>query len=427
MGATMPEKAKSKRNTLSNSEVSVIKGLLSAGKHSNQEIAGLINRARGNAALDVSSGRITNIKKDQIAKYKDVQEASSLEVRKFLDSLAGLPSSGLNPTHPAKLAQLLPIMSRDPLALKITETEIIECKKSLNIPMKTIAAFANNKGGYLVFGVENKTWIVDGLQGDKFQKYDLNKLNQSIRDCLGICIEITPALYEIEGRKIGVFYVAPAHTKPVIFIHNADGQSQGQIYYRYPGEDRLIAPPDLQNIIENRIRQLSETILAKHIANVLRFGLENAAVLNVATGEVEGKSGSFVIDEELLPKISFVKEGEFVEKAGAPALRLIGNMTIAKPVAVYSSREVIEAYPYTYRDLIAAVKKNTNAREVDIRQIMKKMKIKRDEAYSHFLFSTIKERDTYKEVGKVSNSTRSLYNQSAIDLLSKQICEIYAE
>lgn len=410
-----------KRNTLSHEEVSLIKGLLNTEQYSNQEIAGLINRARGSAASDVSSGRISNIKNNQISKYRSVLAASSAALEKFLDQVAELAPSSLGPTHPSRLAKLLSVRSRDPLTLNITETEIIECKRSLNVPMKTIAAFANNRGGYLIFGVENRTWKVEGLHDDKFEKYDLNKLNQNIRDSLGICIGITPTLYEIEGRKIGVFYIAPAHTKPVIFIHNAEGQSQGQIYFRYPGEDRLIAPPDLQNIIENRIRQLSETVLAKHLATLLRFGLDNSAVLNVATGEVQGKSGSFLVDESLLPKLHFIKDGEFVERSGAPALRLIGDVTLAKPVAVYSSGEVIENYPKTYRDMLAAIRAATTAKESDIQRIIKRNKIKRDETYSHYLFSTIKDRDAYRATGKVSSSTRSLYNQAAIDFIVKEL------
>lgn len=56
------------------------------------------------------------------------------------------------------------------------------------------------------------------------------------------------------------------------------------------------------------------TTLSRHIENIIRNGIENTAILNLKTGEVEGKSGNFVIDESLLPKIQFIKEGEFVEK-----------------------------------------------------------------------------------------------------------------
>ena len=44
-------------NSLSNYEVSIIKNLLGKPDFKNQEIAGLINRSRGDAKSDVSPGR----------------------------------------------------------------------------------------------------------------------------------------------------------------------------------------------------------------------------------------------------------------------------------------------------------------------------------------------------------------------------------
>ena len=235
--------------------------------------------------------------------------------------------------------------------------------------MKTIAAFANNKGGYFIFGVENGSFNVVGLAGDKFEKYDLNKLNQNIRDQLGIGLEIQTATREIVGKKVGIVYIGPAHTKPVIFIHSAGDVAQGHIYYRYPGEDRLISPTDLQRLIEQRMQQLSQTILSKHLANIMRFGIENAAVMNLATGEIDGKAGAFLIDEALLPQISFVKDGEFVERSGAPTLKLIGEVAPTKATVV-AIKEALEGYPLSYTELFRQVKEATGAKQDAVNAIL---------------------------------------------------------
>ncbi|MBB3175617.1 hypothetical protein FHR90_003479 [Endobacter medicaginis] len=317
-----PKRKPSKRNSLTESEVSVIKALVAGRKHSNQEIAGLINRARGDATNDINSGRISNIKNGQIKKYFATPAASAAELDQFMENVRPLALGDDGPLSPARLTKLLPVKLGLPNSLAITETDQIECKKSVNFIMKTIAAFCNNKGGYFVFGVENGTFNIIGLSDDKFEKYDLNKLNQNIRDQLGIGLDIYTKIHIINGKKLGIVYVAPAHTKPVITIHNTGDMAQGHIYYRYPGEDRLISPTDLQRLIEQRVQQLSQTILSKHLTNIMRFGVENAAVINLATGEIDGKAGSFLIDEALLPQISFLKDGEFVEQSGAPTLKL---------------------------------------------------------------------------------------------------------
>ncbi|MHB8287448.1 MAG: AlbA family DNA-binding domain-containing protein, partial [Caulobacteraceae bacterium] len=227
--AVKAPKTASKRNSLSDAEVGIIKALIATGKYANQEIAGLINRARGDPASDVSSGRISNIKNDQIKKYKGIPAVEASEVEQFMAKAAPPALNDEGPLSPARLAKLLPAKPGSPGSLAITETDQIECKKSVNFVMKTIAGFANNRGGYFLFGVENGTFNVIGLPDDKFEKYDLNRLNQNVRDQLGIGLDIQVASRMIDGKKIGVAYIGPAHTKPVIFIHNADGAAQGHI------------------------------------------------------------------------------------------------------------------------------------------------------------------------------------------------------
>ena len=409
-------------NSLSDAEVAIIKALLAGGKHTNQEIAGLINRARGNPARDVSTGRISNIKNGEIKKYAAIPMADAAKVAQFLASITPQNLVDDGPLSPARLARLLPAKPGTPGSLAITETDQIECKKSINFEMRTIAAFANNKGGYFVFGVENGSFNVVGLVGDKFEKYDLNKLNQHIRTQLGIGLEIQIKTHQIDGKSVGIAYIGPAHTKPVIFIQSSGDTAQGHIYYRYPGEDRLISPTDLQHIIEQRIQQLSQTILSKHLANIMRFGIENAAVVDLVTGEVDGKAGSFLIDADLLPQISFIKDGEFVERSGAPTLKLIGEVAPTK-AAVVAIKEALEGYPLTYKELYRRVKKATGTKQSAMDAIIKAKKMKANKAFSYYAFRNNADRIQYEEKGVVKKGSASNYNDAAVEFLIKELGE----
>lgn len=80
--------------------------------------------------------------------------------------------------------------------------------------------------------------------------------------------------------------------------------------------------------------------MQKHIENIFKNGIENSAILNVVTGEVEGKGGNFLINQDLLPKIAFIKEGNFVEKDGAPALILKGSVEAISADGVIISHNV---------------------------------------------------------------------------------------
>ncbi|MEI2763233.1 hypothetical protein, partial [Methanothrix soehngenii] len=66
----------------------------------------------------------------------------------------------------------------------------------------------------------------------------------------------------------------------------------------------------------------------KHIQRLATIGVDNAAVLSLADGVATGKCGAFVIDSELLPKLQFIREGEFQETTGAPTVRIIGDAEI---------------------------------------------------------------------------------------------------
>ena len=66
------------------------------------------------------------------------------------------------------------------------ESENIEFKSEIPVKsekyMKTVVAFANGKGGKLVFGVENGTWTVTGFSKEEvFQKMDaITNINPEI-------------------------------------------------------------------------------------------------------------------------------------------------------------------------------------------------------------------------------------------------------
>ena len=45
------------------------------------------------------------------------------------------------------------------------------------------------------------------------------------------------------------------------------------------------------------------------VSRVSNIGVQNVGIFDVDAGRVEGARGSFMIDENLLPKLRFIKEG----------------------------------------------------------------------------------------------------------------------
>lgn len=66
----------------------------------------------------------------------------------------------------------------------------------------------------------------------------------------------------------------------------------------------------------------------------------------MTSGKITGNGGTIVLDRDLLDKIAFIKEGEFVEAKGKPALRLIGDIQevdTGKIVVKETTKRVLKA------------------------------------------------------------------------------------
>jgi hypothetical protein len=110
---------------------------------------------------------------------------------------------------------------------------------------------------------------------------------------------------------------------PVIVLKGMGSDlREGAVYFRYVGETRQIKPGELRAIIEVR----EARAVAEFSRRMSRIASGAGATIDLDTGEVFGRTGSFVIDKTLLPSIQFVREGDFSQTKGAPTLRLVGDV-----------------------------------------------------------------------------------------------------
>jgi hypothetical protein len=216
--------------------------------------------------------------------------------------------------------------------LVLRESNQIEFKRTFHFEAfdthaRTFAAFANCDGGYLLFGVDDKTREVVGLNNDKFDRLDPRAPTEFLNSIFAPEIRWASNVYEVQGKKIGLIYVWPATQKPVMATRNGRNVRDGEIFYRYNGLTETIKYAELRNILDEQRRREQELWL-KHLKRLATIGLDNAGILNLMDGSVTGRSGTFVIDASLLPKLQFIREGDFQEKDGAPTIRIIGDAEI---------------------------------------------------------------------------------------------------
>jgi len=311
------------------------------------------------------------------------------------------------------------------------EGQELEFKEQYNFSglagyFRDFAGFANNRGGYIIFGVKNSPRIPVGLRPkslDQFDKIDPEKISGFLLDLFSPNIQWEQSVIEYNDMNFGVFYIYESQTKPVI-ARKDEGKNQliknGEVYYRYGGRTQKIHYAELENIISRRIDQNNSQWLDL-MSKIGKAGPHNAAILDTEKSLIEkGKSKILVIDEGLANKLKFIKEGEFKKKEGASILKLVGDVVpINKVEVIKKIREnLIKEYPLSAMEVASEIKKIfPEARKNVIWQVIKDNDLKNNTVYSAYNFRNKKKEDEYKKTNVISSGTPSIYNYKAVSFI----------
>jgi predicted HTH transcriptional regulator len=121
------------------------------------------------------------------------------------------------------------------------ESKNIEYKESFNHAgwdeyLKNFAAFANNDGGYIVFGVKDGPKLPVGLNersAQMFDDIDEEFISGEINKLFSPTIEWEKQLVEAHNNYFGIIYVYKSKIRPVIAKQDEGVIKNGEIYYRY--------------------------------------------------------------------------------------------------------------------------------------------------------------------------------------------------
>jgi hypothetical protein len=269
--------------------------------------------------------------------------------------------------------------------------------------IKTLAGMANSKGGIILFGVKDSPHIPLGMQNNKFTEIDPRKIDKEIREYFSPELIWETYIQIFDNKSFGTLKVKEAESKPVVCKKNKDNiLREGAIYYRYRGETKEIEYPELKSILDKE-KEKEKLMWMNLVQKIGQIGPQNISILDTYKGEIEVGDQKILIDEKVLHKIKFIKEGQFTEKVGEglPTLRLIGDVDGVVNPDLTLAPDIV--YPLLSNDILKRLPLNQH----DFTCICWKLKIKGNKKYH-----------TEIRIGEKSNSTHK-YSEGLIYVLDR--------
>lgn len=229
------------------------------------------------------------------------------------------------------LARILRLRSGSRDMLQNRESSELEFKETFNLGSrvkyaKSMAAFANNKGGFLVFGIEPTPHRLKGVNRSNFDSCDPAELTRFLNTTFSPEIQWETGLVTIHGIELGYIYTHESRDKPVVATQSQGDQiREGGIYFRYRGQCASIRYPELRKIIDEHVTR-ERNAWIQHLQIIGRAGPTNVGVIDTVHGRIYGGGTPFLIDESLLRKLKFIRKGTFAESEGEPTLTLMGDV-----------------------------------------------------------------------------------------------------
>lgn len=273
--------------------------------------------------------------------------------------------------------------------LKSRESNTVEFKKAFGMGSaaayaKTMAAFANNSGGYILFGIDDSPRRILGLKNDNFENLKQEKLTETINSYFAPAINWEVGTIEIdvertdenetsvtEHKKIGWIYTFEADVKPVIALKDNSSESitAGDVFYRYRARNGKIKPAEMEKIITERITRERENLL-KVFEVIKKSGTANLGIVDYSNGHFSTPYGVDVAFDrklvtQVLRKAKYIKEGSFNETEGIPVIKVTGSIDLAEEVPVpegnpddthpYIQKQMAEKLGISTQDLYALI------------------------------------------------------------------------
>lgn len=200
--------------------------------------------------------------------------------------------------------------------------------------LKTIAAFSNQSGGTIVFGIRDRPRDLVGIGNA-----DLDEGLQSEQLVRNIvpCPQTHYFTFEMHGMNFAAIHVFPVSKPPAIAIRDLSGEggvgqilTQGMIYRQRRGQTSAISGEEFSQLLAHRDSLIRAEIFG-FLARGRDIGFDKAVVAD--TRQTEGEDGevTFFLPADAASQLNIVDRARLVESEGAPAYEIRGNVQLTVP------------------------------------------------------------------------------------------------
>ena len=127
--------------------------------------------------------------------------------------------------HNKNIENIFRTLNQGTMELAARESSSLEFKEAFNWGSKdkyakTMVAYANNKGGYIVYGVTNQPRRLVGLAGSNFENLDEATITAYLNATFAPQIVYEKFVLTIQDVKVGFLYTHECEEKPVMPLKN---------------------------------------------------------------------------------------------------------------------------------------------------------------------------------------------------------------
>jgi hypothetical protein len=205
-------------------------------------------------------------------KRPDIDASTPEEVEAFInrrlnEASTSSPYHGFSPTSSVRVREILQLARDGQQALPGFEGVFAEFKSQPPVDQvakaklaKSMAAFANHRGGYIFIGVADDGEIV-GLPPECRLEKMWNELADVTTHKFTPFFRWDRGIFESQGKTVAVAYVYECEQKPVLSsVEYTKEIHPGTIYFRYNRSSEAIKPGDLLEMLrarDERVRALN--------------------------------------------------------------------------------------------------------------------------------------------------------------------------